>query len=239
MEHKLKKEIDLFSTVWKGGFFNDINKDPRKLYKIKEEVIDNFLKENMSVLEIGCGRGAWTKNMLKAKHIYTLDALSAEHNGFWEYVGSENKDKITYNKVYDFKCADIPDNSIDFLFSYDVFCHISYSGMKEYMKNLYPKLKKGAKCFVMVADYDKYKKSGLWDKYINAWNKEKEMLGYNSLESMISDFDGDNVKNNRVRWFWYGNDRFCDVLRENNYQIIEKDMNLIEKDPICFFIKHE
>ena len=65
-------------------------------------------------------------------------------------------DKIKYIQIDDFSCDELEKESITYLFSYDVFCHISYSGTEEYLKNLYPKLKKGAECFIMIAAPNKY-----------------------------------------------------------------------------------
>lgn len=214
---KLQKELQSFSTIWRGGYFNNIENDERNLMAIKEGCIDEYLTEQDVVLEIGCGRGAWTKHLSqKAKYTYCFDALSAQHNCFWEYIGENNKDKINYIHVSDFSCKDIPDNSISFLFSYDVFCHISYSGMTEYFKNLYPKLKSGAKCFVMVADYDKYSK-------FRTPTSEK-----------VEDYDGEPSPG---RWYWYGTKRFCAALRNLGYIVLNEDMDLIRRDPITFFTK--
>ena len=40
-----------------------------------------------------------------------------------------------FDKIY---CIDV---LLDYVFSYDVFCHISYSGQKKYLENLYEKCK--------------------------------------------------------------------------------------------------
>ncbi len=48
----------------------------------------------------------------------------------------------------------LPDNKFSYLFSFGCFCHISFDGITEYMKKLFPKLREGANCFVMVADYE-------------------------------------------------------------------------------------
>ena len=69
--------------------------------------------------------------------LYCVDILSAEHNKIWEYVGKEKTDKIDYIHINDFSLSEISDDVIDFVFSYDVFCHISLSGIDEYLKNIY------------------------------------------------------------------------------------------------------
>ena len=105
-------------------------------------------------LEIGPGRGAWTKALLPSKEIYALDALSAEHNRFYEYLG--HPENVQYFHVQDFECKMLPDDHFDYMFSYGCFCHVSFEGIQAYAENVHPKLKRNSNCFWMVADYDKY-----------------------------------------------------------------------------------
>ena len=93
--------------------------------------IEGYLKLNMegnSCLEIVCGRGQWSKfiynlygNLNVFNKIYCIDVLSEEHNKFWEYVGYDKKDKIEYIHVKDFNLDCIDNNTLDYVFSYDVF----------------------------------------------------------------------------------------------------------------------
>jgi hypothetical protein len=151
--------------------------------------------------------------MLKAKKLIGIDVLSAEHVGFWKNVPSI--EKINFYQVKDFKCECLDDNSIDYVFSYDVFCHISYSGAEEYLKHLYDKLKFGANCFIMIADSDKYK---------DPVGKKKCMItsGYSDWKTFIDDYDGDPTKG-RGRWYFYNTNRFCDLLQKYNYKLLNKD----------------
>lgn len=107
----LQEELSSFQNIWKGGFYEG---DPRNpyfgLYGINSFMgishviylacIKPFVTSSKSVLEIGCGRGAWTKFFIEAKEVYCLDALSAEHNGFYDYVGIHNH--IHYYQVQNF-----------------------------------------------------------------------------------------------------------------------------------------
>ena len=58
---------------------------------------------------------------------YTAHVLSADHNNFWQYLGKNANDKIEYFHSYDFHLNFLKDGEIEFVFSYDVFCHISFS----------------------------------------------------------------------------------------------------------------
>ena len=252
------------SGVWKGGFINwerlqlfdddEINnnkllqfqynganmkecyqknkkKGNRCLIKIRDEIIVKNINKDTIVLEIGPGRGSWTKTMIKyiPKKIFCLDVFSAEYNNFWNFVGMENKNKIEYFKVNDFLCNDLQDNSIDFLFSYDVFCHISYNNTELYLKNLYSKLKKDAVCSIMIADYDKSIKNNKPIVRVRA------PLGtYNSFQEEIEDINGAFYKG---RFYYYGIDKFCKLIKKYNYTIINKDIGLDDQNIICMFKK--
>lgn len=223
MNDKLKTELESFQGIWHGGFWNDIaNTDNRQLGRVYDYCLKNRVDDS-NVLEIGCGRGSWTKNMLGAKSIHVVDALSAEHNGFWENVGRHPH--INYQQVKDFELSSVPDNSIDFVWSYDVFCHISWSGTCEYIKALKNKMKAGAIGFIMVADYDKYIASGS----VPGANPM-----YKSMAEEVNDFDGPAYAG---RWYWYSKDRFCQALTENGFKVIEADVKLDARNPITQFSK--
>ena len=94
--------------------------------------------------------------MLSARELWCLDALSAEHNQFWAYLGEQPRDKIHYVQVTDFSCSAVPDDAIDFVFSYGTFCHITWAGQCDYYRSLRQKMRPGANAMIMIADFDKF-----------------------------------------------------------------------------------
>ena len=234
---KLKKEIDSFSNLWAGGtalskFGWEACLEPRlnngvNLQKIDDICIRPYINKDTTVLEIGTNGGAWLKRMLNAKFLIGTDVLSPEHTGFYNNLPLNKK--IKYIQVNNFSCREIEDDSINYLFSYDVFCHISYSGTEEYLKNLYSKLKKGANCFIMIADPDKYQDKEGRSKLLKATD-------CNSWEDFINDFDG---YPHQGRWYFYGSKRFCELLKKYNYKIISNDIigKYDQRNPIIHFKK--
>lgn len=236
-----KSEIAAFvsSGVWKGGYYEGDPQDPHgdssyhkkmsykgqqynPLFICYSECIAPYVFDK-DVLELGPGKGAWTKAIFShhPKSITCVDALPAEYNEFWEYVGVN--DAINYFQIQDFNLSEIPDESIDYVFSFGVFCHISPLLVQEYLKNLYPKLRKGALCFIMYADYDKK-------------NLFAQKFDMNQFEAKSNDLYYFRNKPSPC-WYHLGKERMNDALIEIGYKVISPDIEVNARDPIAFFIK--
>ena len=235
-------EILSFQSLWEGGYFEGDPLDPTGLshyaaidakngyctqpqnlvsrqlgfisvlYATYLLTIRGRLNPGAVVLEIGPGRGAWTKALLdqNPKAIYALDALSAAHNGFWAHVGEDHR--VTYNQVTDFECSCVPDRSIDFFYSFGVFCHISRRGTEAYFESIKRKMKPGATGFCMISDYDKMSSA----------------LGYE-----ISKAEHDEPEPGR--WFHLGTDWFCNMLNTKGFEVLDRDIGVLVRDPITHF----
>jgi hypothetical protein len=162
---QFRQELESFRDIWHGGYFEGDPLDPlgpssygelgymSVIHAIYLYCIRPYITPDVMALEIGPGRGAWTKTMLDAREVWCLDAKSREDNGIDIYLGFPKN--LVYHQVTDFSCRELPDDTFDFLFSFGALCHISWDGIVEYTENLYSKLRRGATAFVMVADYDK------------------------------------------------------------------------------------
>ena len=230
---QLENELKSMESAWLGGFgYRDCKKrknllnDKQLVERIINESITPYINEETSALEIGCGSGFWTHYLLGAKKIYCFDAKSADSNNF--YVFFKKQTNIEYTHVKDFSCSSVPDNSLQYVFSFNVFCHISYSGVDAYLKNLYGKLQNGANCFIHILDIDKnydptrveviLKKSGIPDE-----------------TTFRQDFDGEANKAGKM--FYYGKKRFIDLLDKYQYKVLDEDAAKHESDWIIHFTK--
>jgi hypothetical protein len=261
------KRIASFQNVWKGGYFEGDPLDPMGrssygslgymsvLHATYLCCIKPYVKPDSVVLEIGPGRGAWTKTMLAAREVWCLDALSAEHNRFWEYVGSAPH--VHYHQVSDFSCADLPDDHFTYLFSFGALCHVPFSGITEYARNLWPKLKSGCEAFIMVADYDKHNhaisefepysawrvcdlirpgrplKAAIWHRAVPYFQKTALRHQENFR---LEPPDKDDLPR-PTRWFNAGTERTCALLREVGYEVADPDVGVLHRDPVIHFRK--
>jgi hypothetical protein len=251
----LREELRSFQTLWKTGYFEGDPLDPMAassyldigymsvLHVTYLVCLRPFITPDTVALEIGPGRGAWTKCMLKAKEVWCLDALSADHNGFWEYVGKA--DQVRYFQVTDFTCSMLPDSHFDYLFSFGCLCHVSFEGITQYLTNLYRKLKPGANCFIMVADYDKCNRAvraGKWlsvsralparlravRRIYDAFSKDRRM------KLLAPDTDDIPTPG---RWYHAGTERTCELLQKLSYRVINPDMGVNHRDPVIHFTR--
>lgn len=239
---KLHDEIAGFERIgcWKGGY--RIGYSHKRNQRGVEMYLNENLDRNACILEIGCGGGQWSKYIYDLgihNQFYCIDVLSEEHNKFWEYVGNEKRDKIIYYNVMDFDLSEIPDDSLDFVFSYDVFCHISYSGQYLYLKNLYKKCKKNCKLMIMYADPEKYLKSEpehLYHvkEYLPGGRNKQYHYDEELIQSALNDCDG---KPSNGRWYWIGMNKFLELCEMFSYNVLDRDLNIDKTNCITLFKK--
>jgi len=224
------KEVASFRGLWKDGYFDA---DPLvpfadSSYARDDKVghisvyhatylycIQQHVHADTVALELGPGRGAWTKSMLGAKEIWAVDAVSAEDNKFWEYVGKRND--VKYVTVNDFLCRELPDRHFTYMFSFGCLCHVSFPNIAAYAENLWAKLRPGAVCFWMVADYEQFERVS-----------KRKISGAGRLP------DDKPVPG---RWFDAGKRRTCEMLGAAGYRIVHEDIGTCPRDPIIHFVR--
>jgi hypothetical protein len=255
-ESRLRDELASFQSLWRGGFFAGDPLDPMFsphdvfgyvgiYHAIYQACIKPYVGPETTALEIGPGRGAWTRALLPAREVWCLDALSAEHNGFWQYVG--DAPHVTYVQVDDFRCSLLPDETFDYLCSYDTLCHVSFEGIEAYVRNLRPKLKAGAHCFAMVADLEKYRsfienrdERSVFNAFVSYFQNpllrrvlERKAAKLNT--NLIARYERFTENPEGNGWYHAGTQETCDLLEEHGYTVIERDVGLDPKSPIIHF----
>lgn len=209
--------VQAHKVFWKYGYYElpDITKptgynsglggDPHQLYL---EIIKPYINAQTRVLEVGAGGGAYTRGLLPAKEVWILEAQPRWMTRIDQRLGHPKN--LKFIQVKDFSCSGAPDNYFDYLFSVGTFPYFTQAEQEEYFKNLYPKMKTGANCFVMVADFEKYKK----------------YLGYYTQD-----------QNSPVSWKYNTADMTCALLRKIGWKIISPDIDLYKRDAIVHFVR--
>jgi len=248
----LLPQLKSFESVWHGGYYEGDPLDPLSgssygeygymsvLYATYLFCIKPYINSETIALEIGPGRGAWTKPLLEAKEVWTLDALSANHNKIYDYLGPVKN--LKYIQVNDYLCNELPDNYFDYMFSFGCLCHVPIDGVKKYIENLHKKLKKDAICFWMISDYDKYINCVNSTKYNNKYKILQKILFKFNIKYDVSKFFKnksflDIGNEGPAKWTNLELNKVIELLIENKYKIISKDIGVVHRDPIIMFTK--
>jgi SAM-dependent methyltransferase len=121
-----------------------------------------YLKSNSVVLELGPGKGSWSRAILK--HIPQGELHTADFQDVKQWLSPEQyKGRLTCHKVEDNYFSFIQNNYFDFFWSFGVLCHNNVEHIKEILQNSLPKLKPGGIAVHQYADWDKLEAYG-WEK---------------------------------------------------------------------------
>jgi hypothetical protein len=249
-----------FTKIWRGGYYEGDPLDPTSgssygafgynsvLYTIYLTCIKPYVTPQTVVLEIGPGRGAWTKTFLHlgAKEIWCLDAAPAEHTGFYEYAGTHKS--VRYLCVKDALLNEIENNSIDYFFSFGVFCHCPQDVIKTYLHSLSSKMKIGSHGFFMIADFDKL--NNCIDKSITIFNNRSKrwILPFWGLWNVLKvvlpskyrykkESEEDTLHRGLGRWYNLSTDSACAILESCGFTVVDRDMNVCQRDPVIHFMR--
>lgn len=187
---------DDFIGFWgKGGYTEAFEAYPANCLETIEQILNDFYDKSHVAMEIGCGAGFWTKKYLSPNFrvVHALDILS--HG---EISLPQN---VRYHELpnRDYECTGIADNSIDFAFSFGVFCHLPNSALRTYVSSIYRKLKPGGAALIMFADFNRHFRHSKVH-----FENEAEIIGNPNLQDQhreIISFGG---------WFW------CDIATISN-----------------------
>ena len=237
-------EKSFFANQWPGGYCEGNPLDPKSkssydkfgvgtfdgysvLYQTYKACIEPYINPESVVLEIGPGRGCWTKTMLQAKEIWVLEAQPAKWTGFYEYTGRPD---IKYIEIQDVSCKELPLDRFNYMFSFGCFCHLSKVTVISYLENLFNKLQVGCNCFLMISDYD---------QYANSVGNIHSFIGKSdSAANVVRYLSGDYHENPKpVRWYNNNKSFVLRQLTRMGYTVLKEDVGTVPRDPIIYFTR--
>lgn len=261
--------LEGFKRAFRGGYFEGDPRDPMAasaygiygynsvLYTIYSACIRPYITEETVVLQVGPGRGAWSKTFLhrNCRKLYAVDVADPEHSHFWNYIGDDRR--AEYIVTNDLKLSGVPDDAIDFFFSFGVFCHSRPEMCEEYLQSIFRTMKHGSLGFLIIADFDKYESCRaqadrlsigrfLAEQSRRVWMPAK--LGYAmawrcfrakmNIESVSKSRDQNLwTADGQFGWYHWGLERACEAITREGFQIVETDVEVCPRDPVIHFRK--
>jgi SAM-dependent methyltransferase len=130
--------------------------------KVAEVCINPFASLHKVALEIGPGGGTFTELMQNQfYHVFAIDVIRMppqfELYDFFTYIELPDQD---------YSCRGVKSSSIDFCFSYNVFCHLSNDALRQYLKAANRVLRKGGNFVFMLSNYQHTKQFSEREYYL-------------------------------------------------------------------------
>jgi SAM-dependent methyltransferase len=130
--------------------------------KVFKKAILPYIKKNSRVLELGPGKGSWTRAILKYLPEGELTTIDFQDlNKFLQPEKYNGRLKTVQVSSSDYSA--LPDNYFDFFWSMGVLCHNNKDNIFEILKSAYSKVKPGGYSAHQYGDWEKLGKY-TWEK---------------------------------------------------------------------------
>lgn len=137
---------EFFIQSWPGGYYEQFSYGVG-IERVCKTCLYPFINSTVRVLEIGSGGGVFSQRIWsKAGSLTCIDVIPMPDHFMpsIKYIELDNQD---YN------CTGVDDISIDFAFSYNVFCHFSNEAIRQYLKSVHRVLRPGGDFVFMLSAY--------------------------------------------------------------------------------------
>ena len=144
--HYGPKQLSLLKTVWGEGFLSPGGTDEI------DEIMKGIVASGKNILDIGCGCGGAAIHFIKkhgAKSVLGIDIESLVIQRAEELAVKNNISSVTHFSCVEPGPLNISDESVDLVFSKEVFLHIP--NKEDLVKDIYRVLKPGG--IVVVSDW--------------------------------------------------------------------------------------
>ncbi len=180
--------------------------------KVFRKAIRPYLKPDSRVLELGPGKGAWSRALLRFLTAGQLHTVDFQDTAKWlepnKYGGRLLCHQIDRNADFSF----LADNYFDVVWSFGVLCHNNVSSISEVLANSLPKVKPGAYAIHEYGDWEKLERYG--------WQKGGVPLDFKSKPD------------DEIWWPRNNQATMADLAHESGWQVITPDLDLVRRDSI-------
>jgi len=182
-----QKDLDWRESIKQQGEFDTL------LFEQVKNKIEHFAKtgaqaEFFNSLEIGPGYGTYSKCFLAWRLNFFLDLLPFCEPKIKKQFHPKHHRYLKFYTTHRTDCGLIPDNAVNFIFSWDTFPFFTQDHIDEYLRDMERVLLPGGYCFIHYADcfFEKdlnESKRGYWNYNTKPAMKQLiEKNGYSVIE---------------------------------------------------------
>lgn len=185
-----------------------------------QKAILPYLKKNSRVLEIGPGKGSWTKAILKyipKGVLHTVDFQDAQK---WLNPSKYGNRLVCkqINKIGDYSKI-LKNNYFDFCFSFGILCHHNKKNIEDVLREILPKMKRKG---ISVHQY------GDWDKL--------DTLSWKKMYAIPKEF---KLKKESEIWWPKNNPKIMSkIATKLGYKVLSPDLGILKRDSIIVLQKN-
>ena len=130
--------------------------------QVFNQAIRPFVKDHSNVLELGPGKGSWSRSIMEL--IPKGSLTTVDYQDVTEWLKPEIYDgRMQCNQVFDNTFSSINDDSKGFFWSMGVLCHNNQTHIREILAHSLTKVKRGGYACHQFADWKKLEAYG-WEK---------------------------------------------------------------------------
>lgn len=186
--------------TWNNWNWNNLGEEWTKSQawkdKLVSEIIQKLIPDNSSIIEIGPGGGRWSEFLLKKATKLNLVDISDKCLELCRKRFGKNSN-VNYNLIKDVNFNFAGKNSVDVVFSYDVFVHIDKSQITEYFIEFERVLKNKGK---IILHYSKV--GDKFGEYRSRFTSDDMNSLMNSLNlKLIKEYDVETLETDNGNFF--------------------------------------
>lgn len=179
--------------------------------KVFNRVVRPYLRPDSRVLELGPGRGSWSRAILQFIPRGELHTVDFQDVTQWLHP-AEAGGRLICHRVQGNTFPGVPDRYFDFFWSFGVLCHNETASIRDILLHARTKMKQGGVSAHQYGDWSKLDHFG-WEK-----------------GGVPVEFQG---RPDGEIW-WPRNDQMtmCRVAKEVGWDVLQTDVGLLGRDPI-------
>jgi SAM-dependent methyltransferase len=181
-----------------------------------EVSIRPYLDPDATVLELGCGRGTWSRAALRYLPRGVLHTVDFQDVRPWLHP-EHYPSRLICHHVHDNGFSCVPDGAFDFFFSFGALVHNNLAAIEEILRNSRPKMKEGGLAAHHYAEWDKLSAFG--------WERARVPLSFRDLPD------------DRIWWPRNSRAQMVAAARRAGWTVVCDDLKVFARDAVILLRK--